>query len=59
MIINNLNIMSMLTVPYKTNPILVIDPDGMLPVSVTLQLFQMIARREAQIVKNCCGSQHF
>jgi hypothetical protein len=44
--------------PGKTNPELVIDPNGMLPVSVTFERVQLVPRRNLEIGELRCGFNH-
>lgn len=38
--------------PLKTNPILLVDPDAMLTLSVAFERFQAVSRRNPQILKS-------
>jgi len=45
MVIDDFNLEGVSVVPNKTDPILVVDPDAMLPDSITFQHFKTIARQ--------------
>ena len=45
MIVNDFNVLGSLVGPTKTNSILIVDSNGVLPCSVSLQLFESQARK--------------
>jgi hypothetical protein len=49
MIIYNFNFAGVSASPYKTDSPLLVNPDAMLPLSLALQSFQPISRRNHQI----------
>lgn len=51
MIVDNLDLVGMAVLPHETDPPLVIDPDAMLPLSVTSQCLESIAWRHPQVLK--------
>ena len=53
MIINNLNIKKLLIADGKTDAVLIVDPDTVLPGPIAGQLFQMIGGRNTKILKAC------
>jgi hypothetical protein len=50
-VVDDFDAMSVTIPPDETNPILVVDPDRVLPGAVTSECFQPIARRRLQIMK--------
>ena len=52
MIIDDLDIVGLAIVPPETNTPLVIDPNAVLAVSITRELFQAISRRDAQVIQS-------
>jgi hypothetical protein len=52
-VIRYLYLLSITIVPTKADAPLIVDPDAPLSASVTGQLFQFIAWRNAQEVKGC------
>ena len=51
MAIYNLNVVRIFALPPKTNPILVVDPDAVLPGAVGLQPLQPVSRRHLEIAQ--------
>jgi hypothetical protein len=49
-IVRYFDIVSILLMPHEANPILVVDPDAVLPMPVSLEFFQPIAGRNSEIV---------
>ena len=58
MVIDNLNVFRISSCPAKAYPELVIDPDRMLAVAITFELFQTVAGRASQIVESNRRIQH-
>ena len=50
--IHNLNVIHIAITPFEADAPLIVDPNAVLPFAFTLQQFQMIARRNAQIVQD-------
>jgi hypothetical protein len=44
-VVNNFDVSRIAVEPAKTDPVLVIDPDTVLPESITLQHLESVARR--------------
>ncbi len=53
MVIDKFDIERMTFAPDKTYPPLLIDPYGVLANSVSLQRFQMVSQRHAQVFQTC------
>ena len=51
MVIDDLNVVRIAITPPKANPPLIVDPDAVLPLSVTGQRLQPIARWGFQVAK--------
>ena len=49
-IINDLDIVSIVLAPYKTDSPLIIDADAVLALAVAAQFFQMVAGRNPQVL---------
>ena len=58
MIIDNFNIVRVTPVPFETNPPLIIDPNTVLILAISMKPFKPIRRRYQQIVKRDCAIQH-
>jgi hypothetical protein len=58
MIITDLYVIEPIFVAIKADPVLQVDPDAVLSSSVSLQFFQMIRRRDPQIVESLCVIDH-
>ena len=56
MVVNDLNLLWTRIGPHEPDPPLVIDPDTVLPCSITFELLQAIPRRKPQIIENFCGA---
>ncbi len=52
MVVHNFDPSCIALVPFEANPPLVIDANAILPLPITLQSFETIAGRHAQIVQN-------
>jgi hypothetical protein len=50
MIVHNLCVSDATLRPSKTDPVLLVDPDTVLPPPVALQSFQVVARRNPEIL---------
>ena len=53
-IIHNLYVPRVIFMPAKTNAVLIIDADAMLPLTISLQRFKVISRRISEIVEGFC-----
>jgi hypothetical protein len=58
MIIADLNVIEPVFAAAKADPVLQVDADAVLSVSVSLQFFQMIRWRDPQIVESLCMIDH-
>ena len=58
MIIRDFYLESVVSSPYKTDAILVIDADTVLAMSICAQLFQAVAGRMPQVVQGYRGIKH-
>ena len=50
-VVDDFNLLGAFLGPYKADPILIVDPDGMLSGAVLLQRMQPVARRNLQIIQ--------
>ena len=55
MVVSQLHIPRLAPIPAKANPVLVVHPDAVLSCPVTLERFQPVTRRNAQVIQ-CRGS---
>ena len=53
-IIDNLNIEEIIAFHLKANPVLIIDPNAVLSLPVTVKLLQPVGRRDSQILQTSC-----
>jgi hypothetical protein len=51
MVIQNFNFVGIAGVPAKTNSPLIVDPDAVLALPITVELLEAIARRNPQIIE--------
>jgi hypothetical protein len=51
MIVRDLHVVGVVPAPHEADPVLVVDPDAMLPLSVAAQFLQAIAGRNPQILE--------
>ncbi len=58
MIINDFNIKEIIAFSPKANPVLIIDPNAVLSLPVSIQLFQPVGRWDAQILQTSCIVDH-
>ena len=58
MIINNLNILAIAFVPPEYNAILIVDPDAMVSLPVSLQRLKPVGRGRQQISQGVSGIEH-
>ena len=54
-IVSDFNLLGILTIPSKTHPILVVNPDAVLSGPAALERFESVARRWAQFVEPGSG----
>ena len=52
MVVNYLHILGTPRSPHKANSPLIVDTNAVLPLSISLQRFKMIAWRYTQVIKN-------
>jgi hypothetical protein len=57
MVVGDLNVQGTL-VPSKAHPVLIVDSNYELPLSLALQSVQPISRRALQVFQPCCAIQH-
>jgi hypothetical protein len=57
MIIHDLYIVGITLLPAKADPPLLVDPDRMLPLAVSREGLQAIARRHTQVIQARCSVQ--
>lgn len=50
-VVRNFDIVGMAVFPSKTDSVLIVNPDGVLPAPVTAETFQMIPGRRGQILE--------
>lgn len=58
MIINDFNIVKVAALEHKTDTILIIDPNAVLSLAVTLKRLKPIPRRDTQIPQASCITDH-
>jgi hypothetical protein len=51
MVIDYFHVVSVAVFPDKTHPVLAVDPDRVLPRPVSAQLFELVARRDSELVQ--------
>jgi hypothetical protein len=51
-VVHNLYVLRFAVLPHKADPILVIDPDAVLPPPITAKGLEVIARKHAQVVES-------
>jgi hypothetical protein len=59
MVIDNLDIIGVIALPFKADAPLLVNPDAMLTLSIKMQSLQIIGRWNAQGFKKTHGIQHF
>lgn len=52
MVINNFNVIGYVTEPFKTDAILCVDANAMLPMPIPFQCFKTITRWNSQIIEH-------
>jgi hypothetical protein len=57
-IINNLHIAGIASLPFKANTPAIIDPNTVLPGPIARQFFQVIRGRDAQILQGHSATEH-
>ena len=58
MIVSNFYGIGVVPAPFKTNPVLIIDPDAVLSFPVAVKLFQAVSRGDSQIIKRLRAIEH-
>lgn len=58
MIVRNLDFECIVTAPYKTDPVLVVDANTVLPLPITVKLFEVVAGWMFEIVQLLGTVQH-
>lgn len=58
MIVHDLDLIGISTAPHKTDAVLLVDPDAVLPSAVTAQLFKPVSRRGSQVDQVSSRVQH-
>jgi hypothetical protein len=53
-VVHDFDVVRITCVPTKTQPPLIIDPDRVLPLAVTLERFESISRQPTQIIERAC-----
>jgi hypothetical protein len=56
-VVHDLDVLRFAVLPHEADPILVIDPDAVLPPPVTAKGLEVIARKRAQVVESLCCMQ--
>ena len=51
MVIHNFNVVRVFALPAEANPILIVDPDAVLPGTVAFEGFQAVAGRQLQVAQ--------
>jgi hypothetical protein len=57
-VIDDLDIGRIAIPPAEADPPLVVDPDAVLTLAVSVESLQSIPRRNAEVIKRCCRIQH-
>jgi hypothetical protein len=57
MVVNDFDLLRAI-IPNEADAVLVIDADAVLALTVTVERFEVIARRPSQVVQRDCGIQH-
>ena len=57
MVVHDLDLQRIAVLPHETDPILVIDPDAVLPPPITAKGLEVIARKRTQVVESLGGVQ--
>ena len=52
MVVHDLDVLRFAVLPHEADPILVIDPDAVLPPPITTKGLEVIARKRAQVVES-------
>ena len=58
MIIYDLHIVIVIVLGRETDPVLIVDPDAVLSLAVSLERLQMIRGRDTQILQTSCIVDH-
>ena len=58
MVVNDLNVETIAAIDRKANAKLIVDPNAELPFPVTVEPFQSISGRDAQILQTSCIVDH-
>ena len=56
-VVHDLDVLRFAVLPHEADPILVIDPDAVLPPPITAKGLEVIARKRAQVVESLGGVQ--
>ncbi len=56
-VVHDLDVLCFTVLPHEADPILVIDPDAVLPPPITAKGLEVIARKRAQVVESLGGVQ--
>ena len=49
MIVGDFDVVSVMSAPHETDPVLIVDPDAVMPLPVAVQFFQPVAWWEPQV----------
>lgn len=58
MVIHDLHVIGIAFQPLETNAPLVVDPDAVLPLTISTKPLEMIGGRRSQIINRHCPVQH-
>jgi hypothetical protein len=57
-VVDDLDVVSGAITPHETDPVLLVDPDAVLTVAISLQPFQAVSGRDSEIGERFGGIQH-
>jgi hypothetical protein len=58
MIVRDFNLERVVTAPHKTDSILIVDPNTVLPLPISAELLQLVPRRTFQVVQSRGTIEH-
>src|SRR5713101_2903666 len=58
MIVGDLHFESVAAPPHETDPVLIVDPNAVLPLPVAMQFLQPISGGNLQIIESGCAVEH-
>ena len=55
MVVDHLDLLGVAVLPHETDPVLIVDPDAVLPTTVPSERLEVVARERAQVVEALRG----